>query len=225
MKKKFCPKCGKSIEKIYGSLCKDCFLLKVSFAEKLPDKIILRRCKSCDKIFVGKKTTNTVDNAMDLILSDLLKQPEIHSATYRISGSKIYINLTLKVDDLEKTEQKILNLIVKNIFCEYCSMKLTRYYQSILQIRAPINMFDEILDDVQEQIDFLNQHDNLAFISNVERKPGWVDLYIGSKRAATQISKFLKGKFKANIKISRKLTGYISGKKVYRDTLLVTIGE
>jgi len=225
MKKKFCPKCGKPIEKIYGNLCKDCFLLNVSFVKKLPDKIILRKCKSCEKIFVNKKSASTVENAVELILEDLLKQPDIHSATYRVVGNKIHINLTLKVDDLEKAEEKVANLIVKSIFCEFCSMKLTGYFQSILQIRAPANLLDEILDDVQNQIEFLSQYDNLAFISKSDGKPGWIDLYIGSKRAATQISKFLKGKFKANIKISRKLTGYISGKKVYRDTLLVTIGE
>ena len=225
MKKKFCPKCGKTIEKTYGNLCGNCFLLKVSFAKDLPDKITLRRCKSCQKIFVGKKTATTVDNAIDLILSDLLKQPEIHSATYRISGSRVFINLTIRTNDLEKTEQKISSLILKTIFCEYCSMKSTRYYQAILQIRVPTKMIDEVMDDVQNQMEFLNKYDNLAFISKVESKQGWVDAYIGSKRAAMQTAKFLKRKFKANIKISSKLSGYISGKKVYRDTILVSIGE
>ena len=213
------------MENFYGNLCKDCFLLKVSFAKKLPDKIIVRRCKSCEKIFVGKKTANTVENAIDIILADLLKQPEVHSATYRVANSKVHINLTLKVNDLKKTEEKISNLIVKNIFCQYCHMKSTGYYQSILQVRAPSNLINAIMDEIGNQIEFLNQYDNLAFISKIDRNPKGIDIYIGSKRAAVQISKYLKNKFKASIKVSRKLSGYISGKKVYRDTLLVSIGE
>jgi nonsense-mediated mRNA decay protein 3 len=225
MKKKFCPKCGKTVEKIYDNLCKDCFLLRVSFAGKLPDKIIVRRCKSCEKIFVGKKTANTVENAIDLILSDLLKQPEIHAATYRVVGSKVYINLTLKVNDLQKTEEKISNLIIKNIFCQHCHMKSTGYYQSILQLRVPSNLLSIVLAEVENQIEAFNQYDNLAFISKIDKRPEWIDVYIGSKRVAKQISKYLKNKFKASIKISRKLSGYISGKKVYRDTILIEIGE
>lgn len=223
--KKFCPKCGKSIEKLYGNLCKDCFLSKISFSKKLPDKIILRRCRSCEKIFAGKKNATSIENAIDLILSDLLKQPEVHAANYRVAGSKIHISLTLKVNDLQKTEEKVSNLIIKSISCGYCHMKSTGYYQSILQLRAPKDLLNEILEEIENQIEFLSQYDNLAFISKIERKPDWLDVYIGSKRAATQISKYLKNKFKASIKISRKLRGYISGKRVYRDTMLITIGE
>lgn len=225
MRKKFCPKCGKQTDKFYVRLCKNCFLSEVSVLKNIPNKIILKKCKSCEKIFVDNKIADDVENALDLFLMEILKQPEIYSATYRVEGNKVHVNLKLKLDDLEKTEEKISELIVKKITCKSCSMKSVGYYQSILQIRAPQIQIDEILEEVENQINLLNKYDNLAFISKIDKKTEGIDVYIGSKSVAMQIAKNLKNRFSANIKISRKLSGSISGKKVYRDTILVSVGE
>ncbi len=225
MKKKFCPKCGRETEKFYGSLCKDCFLSKVSLIKNVPDKIILRKCKICEKIYVNEKSANSIENGLDLFLMEILKQKEVHSATYRIEGNKMHITLTLNVEGAEKSEEKTSELVVKNITCKSCSLKAIEYYQSILQIRAPQNMIDEIVGDVEEQMDLMNKYNNLAFVSKIEKVVGGVDLYIGSKSVANQVAKNIKNKFKANIKISRKLSGHIRGKKAYRDTILVSVGE
>lgn len=225
MRKKFCPKCGKQTEKFYGKLCGNCFLSEVSVLKNIPNKIVLKECKSCEKVFVDNKIANNIGNVLDLFLMEILKQPEIHSATYRVEGNKIHINLVLRVDDSEKKEEKISELVVKKITCRSCSMKLVGYYQSILQIRAPQNQIDEILEEVEDQIDLMSKYNNMAFISKIGKKPEGVDLYIGSKSVAMEIAKNLKNKFGANIKISRKLSGSISGKRVYRDTILVSVGE
>jgi len=84
---------------------------------------------------------------------------------------------------------------------------------------------DEILDDVETQMELMRKYNSLSFVSKMDKVAGGVDLYIGSKEVANQIAKNLKNKFKANIKISRKLSGYIRGKKTYRDTILVSVGE
>lgn len=224
MRNKFCPKCGKQTDKIYNNLCEDCFLSGVSVLKNIPNKIVLKKCKSCEKIFVDDKSSDSVENALDLFLIEVLKKPEIHSATYRIDANKVHINLTLRVDDLDKTEEKISELIVKKITCKSCSMKAVGYYQSILQLRAPKNQIGDILEEIENQINLMNKYDSLAFVSKTDKKPEGVDLYIGSKSVANHIAKNLKNKFRANIKISRKLGGSISGKKVYRDTILVSVG-
>ncbi|MDI6798732.1 MAG: NMD3-related protein [Candidatus Aenigmarchaeota archaeon] len=223
MSRKFCPKCGKTAEKFYENLCKDCFLSKISFSKLIPDRIVIKRCKSCNRTFSDNRAAS-VENALESILSNLLIQPEIKKAIYRIEDKKVHINLNLKIADLEKTEEKISNLIIKKITCRACSMRSIGYYQSILQVRAPENLLGKISKEIEERINILSQYDNLAFISRYEEVANGFDVYIGSKRSALEIAKNLKNKLKANIKISRKLSGSIRGKKVYKDTILVSIG-
>lgn len=224
MRKKFCPKCGKTVEKFYRNLCKDCFLKKFSIVD-LPSKIVVRECKECGNFYLDNQIANSIEEAVDIVLSELLKKPEIHSATYRIENGKIHVTLNLKIDDLEKEEKKDINLILKNITCNSCSKKAIGYYQSIIQLRAPEKLLEIALDEMKTQIDGMRKYDELAFISKIERKKEWIDVYVGSKSTANQLAKNLKIKYRAKIKISRKLIGSISGKRVYRDTILISIGD
>jgi NMD protein affecting ribosome stability and mRNA decay len=225
MKKKFCPKCGKETEKFYNKVCKDCFLSRLSFIGKIPDRLIIKSCKSCGRFFIDDKPVDSPEEALDLILSELLKQKEVKNVDYEIKDDKAVVSINLKIDDAEKTEEKTLNLTSKNILCKSCHMKSSGYFRALLQVRAPEKLLSSLQKEVEDQVEFLNRFDKLAFISNLQPVKNGFDVYIGSKAAVAQIAKNLKNKYKANIKVSRKLSGSISGKKVYRDTVLVAIGE
>jgi len=224
MRKKFCPKCGKEVEELYRNLCKDCFLSKISMIEKIPNRIVVGRCKVCSKIYTRDKEFNSIEGAVGSALSKTLKQKEITDAHYRIENNKIHVTITLEVEALEKQEEKTINLVVKSITCKQCSMKSVGYYQAIIQIRAPEKLLDSIQQEIEKQINS-SKSDKLAFISKIQQTKNGFDVYLGSKQIANRIARDLKEKFKANIKISRKLSGTISGKTVSRDTILVSIGE
>jgi nonsense-mediated mRNA decay protein 3 len=225
MHKKFCPKCGRNVEKLYNNLCMDDFLKTISFEKLVPIKIILHQCKQCRKIYVGKNSAATLDGAIDIFLQGILKEQLINSATYRIEGNKIHITLKIIYDDLEKEEKFSRELVVKNIVCESCSMKNSGYFNAILQLRVPEKILQIIIDDIINQIDLMHNYNEMAFIGKVEKKKEGVDFYIGSKDVAEQIAKDLKIKYDAEIKKSSKQSGYLNGKKIYRDTILVRIGK
>jgi len=169
----------------------------------------------------------TIEGALDILLRELLERKDmqlLHSATYRIEGRKVHMTIVLRVEDLEKIEKKDAELVIKEIFCDKCSMEKSGYFQSILQIRVPKELIGVFFDEVQQQIDLLSHYDNLAFISKIEKQKEGLDLYVGSKKVAMQIAKNLKDKFKAEIKITRKQAGLKQGQKVYRDTILVRLG-
>lgn len=224
MRKKFCPKCGREVEKLYDGLCRDCFLEKTSRLE-IPFKIVVKQCRSCGKFYFNHSSAATVEGAVDGILLKILEKPEIESANYRIEGDKIHVTLDLKYKDLKKSEERMVLLTLKKITCESCSKKAVGYYQSIIQLRVPEKLMGPIVSDIEEQIENLKKYDELAFVSKVERRKEGTDIYIGSKSAANNIAKTIKIKFGAEIKISSKLSGSISGRKVYRDTILISIGD
>ena len=228
-KGKFCPRCGRHAEKFYNNLCKNCFPETISLAEKLPSRFALRQCKNCGRIYVNDDFGETIEGALDILLRELLadkKMQPLHAASYRIEGRLVHVTLVMNVDDVEKIEKKDVELVVKTILCERCAREGSGYFQSIMQLRAPTKELTEALfDDVQQQIELMSHYDQHAFISKIERKKEGLDLYIGSKKVTMQISKNIKNKFNANVVVSRKLAGKKQGQKVYRDTVLVRIGE
>jgi len=225
MHKKFCPKCGKTVEKLYNNLCADDFLKTLSLEKLFPKKIILKQCKQCRKIYINKKSAATVEGALDLFLQEVLRVETIYSATYRVEGQKVHITLRLKYEDLEKEESFVRELVIKNIVCESCSMKNSGYFNSILQLRVPEKILQIIIDDILNQIDLMHNYNEMAFIGKFEKRKEGVDFYIGSKDVADQIARNLKIKYDAGIKKSSKQSGYLNGKKIYRDSIVVRIGK
>ncbi|MEM5772737.1 MAG: NMD3-related protein, partial [Candidatus Aenigmatarchaeota archaeon] len=150
MREKFCPKCGRKTENLYEGLCKACFLSKFSLAEKIPERIIINECKSCGKFFL-KNSSGSVENLVETFLQNFLKEEELSSISYRINDNKLYLTLILKINDLEKKEEKILDFMTKKIICQACSMKFSGYFQTILQVRAPTKLLQEIKEEIENQ--------------------------------------------------------------------------
>ncbi len=224
-KGKFCPVCGRKIEKMYEGLCADDFLKKISFEKSVPEKISVKQCKICGRFYVDKYSAMTVEGVVNLLLQNILKEKMIHSANYRIEGGKIHITLTIAYEDIQKEENFTRELVVKNIVCESCNMKNSGYFNSILQIRVPKKILQPIIDDILNQIDLIHNYNDMAFVGKVEKKKEGIDFFIGSKDVVDQIAKTLKIKYGAEVKKSSKQSGYLSGKKIYRDTVLVRIGK
>jgi nonsense-mediated mRNA decay protein 3 len=219
--KKFCPKCGRPTEKFYENLCKECFLKSISFLHLLPDKIVLKKCKLCGRFFLNDRP-QSVEKVIENFLLKNLKSQSIESITYRITEDKLYLTINSKFYDLTKTEEKTCELITKFITCKFCWMKQTGYHQAIIQIRGEKKYFDEILRKMEAKLENLKRTDELAFISKID-KNDFIDIYVGSSSSAMKVINWLRKFFKIKTKLTKKLIGVKSGKRVYRTTILVRI--
>lgn len=225
MRKKFCPRCGKIVEKLYENLCENCISKKIFLINKIPKIIKVKKCRVCAKYYLLKKGFESEESAIDEFLSDIFKNSKASSINFRIENDKLHVEMKLLIEDFEKVEKSDAEIIQKLITCESCSIQKIGYFQSTIQLRAPDNLLDQIRSYIEDQISILHQKDKLAYISKFEKTKNGFDVNIGSKSAANNLATKLRNRFKANVKISRKLSGSISGKKVYRDTILVKIGE
>lgn len=222
---KFCPKCGKETEKLYDNLCSDCFIGKMKLSDKIPEKMVLGTCKMCGKIFLGDGKFRDAEGAIENLLEKILKQKEIISATYRMAGNSVWLTIEMEVQGLKKEIEKNIPIVNKTITCSFCSLKKASYYNVTIQVRVPKKMEDKIVDEIEREMDRINEHDNYAFISGIQKLKEGVDLFVGSKGAADHVLRYLQRKYKVRTKTSRKLYGLIEGKKSYRDTILVSIGD
>jgi nonsense-mediated mRNA decay protein 3 len=225
MRKKFCPKCGREADKLYNGVCKNCLIEKITVIDKLPSKILIRTCKICGKIYYDDEYFDSLEPALDYSLSKILAQPEISSASYKIKDNAVHASLKIRVEDLEKEENKKISIVSKSIICVPCSKREIGYFQSVLQLRAKEPLLKIIAKEIEEELNIMNRRDSLAFISKTEHHKNGEDFYLGSKRAGIQIAKNIKLKYHAAVKRSSKLVTEIKGKRVYRDTILISLGE
>lgn len=223
MGEKFCPKCGKQTNKLYESLCEECFLSSISIAKDLPEKIDVKQCRLCDRFFLDKISSTSLEDLVERFLRKFFKKEEVNSISYALKENKLILSLTSKVYGLEKTEEKSVGVAVKKIICRACSMMKSGYFQAVLQVRAPASLLEDVKKEIEKQVEFLRQHDELAFISKLEERGNGFDAYIGSKASANQIARVMKTKYKAKLKITKKFAGYVKGRRVYRDTILISI--
>lgn len=222
---KFCPKCGKQTDKLYEGLCSDCFFKKIELPESIPEKLLVGTCKVCGKVFIKEKKFEDVQNAIEFFLQKILNLKEIKSATYRISGSTLFLTVNMDLHDIEKEIEKPVHIVNKAITCSFCNLQKSNYYNVTIQVRVPKEMREKVVGEIEKQIQKLNATDNYSFISGIQTLKEGVDIFIGSKGAAERAVRYLQRKYNAEMKFSRKLYGLIEGKKSYRDTILVSISD
>ncbi len=220
---RFCPKCGKLTEKFYDNLCKECFLESVSFLHFLPQKLELKRCRSCGSYFFKKKKFANLDSAVrESIFHHLRKCREVEEFVYRIMGNNVSVRLISKVRGLKKVEEKTIPIKLKPITCRPCQLKKCGYYEVLIQFRSYSVSFDEVLRLVEREMRKLSRKDELAFVSNVVRNK-FLDVYIASTQAGLKVAKVLKEKYGAKMKLSKKLVGVRKGKRVFKTTVCLLV--
>ena len=66
----FCPKCGKTEEKLFDNICRSCFLEDVVLAE-IPDQIEITICAHCESRLEKGKWHNLEISDEEVILNTL----------------------------------------------------------------------------------------------------------------------------------------------------------
>ena len=214
MLKKFCPKCGKETKTFVKGLCLDCYLEKLKIENKIPKEIVINQCPLC-KDFILKNRNLKFDEAVKYLIKDFLKKIPIKDFEYKIEDNILHLIINLKVDHKIKNLEKAVKLKIKKTYCKFCRLKISGYYEGIIQLRnLPENKIQEIINLIKK----IEKKNRMAFISKEERLKNGLNLYVGSKN----VINILKKKFEYKTKVSKKLYGIKNGKKVYRVTLLIS---
>lgn len=208
MPKYFCPKCGKEVNRLIKNLCKDCFLESLEI--KLP-KIVLKKCKVCGKYY-EKRFLGEKDELIERKLKKMLKKLEVKEADYWLNDS-LHLKLLFEVDGVELKKEVEVEIKEEKGICRYCSLRLSNYWEAILQIRGKK---EGILKEIEEMLK--KEKHKLAFISRVVELKNGLDIYLGSKKVARKLARKFKG---AKVKITRKFYGFKRGRRIYKDTILV----
>jgi len=231
--KKFCPKCGKETTNLIGKECLDCFLKKATLFTIKNQKINI--CKHCGKAIIKG---HWEDFSERLIGEEVASKVKITNGL-GIEDVKIVADLEKKEDNEYEVlvrvkgmisgnlveQEKIISVLLGDTTCDPCMKLNADYREAIIQLRG--KTMEESEQMLKVTMDLLNKErekDSLSGTSKIiEFKTGY-DLWIGSKKAASKVSRFVSKLYKAELKVSSKLIGEdANGKRKYRFTFCIKL--
>ncbi|MDD4251129.1 MAG: 60S ribosomal export protein NMD3 [Candidatus ainarchaeum sp.] len=229
--KKFCPKCGDETDIFVENICVNCFLKKNNLFNV--ERVKVYFCKHCKKLLLNNKWTDFSDES---IAQEVASQVKI---VPKLDSPKIFVELEKKsILDYSaniKVEGFLANqLVEKSMFinfqlrettCDSCMKLNASYREAILQLRAKTKRDASALLEVAQN--FLikeREKDSLSGTSKLSELKNGYDLWIGSKKATSKVSRELSRLYKVRPIVSKKLIGEDdNGERKYRHTFCIKI--
>ena len=236
----FCPKCGKTEEKLFDNICRSCFLEDVVLAE-IPDQIEITICAHCESRLEKGKWHNLEISDEEVILNTLNDHITLNKYVQNIEidvemilerGSTIECIAHVKGDvlgEIIKQDYK-LNVKINRNVCPECSKYMSGYYEAVIQLRADSRNPDEeeiktIDMFIAGSINKISKKNKMAYIAERTVLKEGIDYYIGSYNVAKRLSNILKDHVGGVIKESPRLMGRdkSAGKDLYRTWISLRI--
>ncbi|AKB77213.1 NMD protein affecting ribosome stability and mRNA decay [Methanosarcina horonobensis HB-1 = JCM 15518] len=235
-----CPKCGTECDKLFDSICRDCFFESFRLIE-LPLVLHVRICSSCGAYFhrsrwedagnleevVLKAVENTLfihSEAGDVEL--YLEPKEITPYIYRV---KAEVDAVVKDEPVHAEAETEVR--VQRTACDMCSRESGGYFEAIIQVRAAGRFPTEeekrrcTLIAREAMNSMKKKGDRLAFISDYQEQKEGVDLYMGSMNASRQVCRMIISELGGSFSESPTLVGMKDGKNLYRITFAMRLPE
>jgi len=235
-----CPKCGRECNKLFDSVCRNCFFENFKLIE-LPLVLHVRICSRCGAYF-QKSKWDDIGNIEDVILKAVEDALFIHSEAEDV---EVYLEpreitpyiymVRAEVDAIVREEpvhaEAETEVRIQRTACDICSRESGGYFEAIIQIRAAGRLPGEeekrrsvaIAREAMESM--RKKGDRLAFISDILEQKEGVDLYMGSMNASKQVCRLITSELGGSFTDSPTLVGMKDGKNLYRITFAVRLPE
>lgn len=235
-----CPRCGRECNRLFDSVCKDCFFETFKLIE-LPHVLHVRICSGCGAYFHRNRwedVSNIEDAILDAVENALFIHSEARDTEVYLEPREItpYIyQVRAEVDAVVRDEpvhaEAETEVRIQRTACDMCSRESGGYFEAIIQIRAAGRFPTEeekrrCMVIVRETlVSMKKKGDRLAFISDaLEQKEG-IDLYMGSMNASRQVCRLITSELGGSFSESPTLVGMKDGKNLYRITFSLRLPE
>ena len=249
MVRRFCPKCGKSVNELIqtdrGLFCKQCVDMSVPII-KIGDRFDFYQCTLCGKVsatgsrdsWIGIDQNDPRERLREILLR-LYVQKYIKTAN---------LNVDLKIPENIGQQEKIppfeallfvefpgnenksakFSIFVKPHYsvCTNCSRRRGHYFTATVQIRgnllSNISVREDLLDEIQKYTNDLEEKNESMFVSKVIQERQGFDLQVSTRFMANLIATYIKKKYGAKLEETKRLMGIgDDGGEIYRHTIAV----
>lgn len=235
--RRFCSKCGKSIDREDKSFYNANYVCKQCYNDSNPlfainDEYIINFCRQCgDYSFENEQVDNDYKNSSGNILKDI-GNAFYNNILKRVPDSKnIAFDLEFDKESLKQSNQNYVNLsiignakkgvnarekqdstkiIIKNNMCPKCVKIRGKRFDAVIQIRVlPLKSMDinAVQQDLINYTQKLNKQHRSLFITDLNETTNGFDLKLSSKSLINKIRSYMNTKYHLISRSSSKLIG------------------
>lgn len=207
---RICPRCGKSSKEaeFAGEFCTGCYPVEI----KCPHSVEVARCSRCERLLGPKGWVKEGEFDFDLLLKRNCKGKFDSVKFDAVGGIAVF---WVRVGKEQMKIEKKVELRVQKGICTDCTRKTGGYFEGNIQLRGEEKKVQRFA------IKIANELEKKSFIAKIEELKEGIDIYFGNRNAAIEAL----NKFSLPYYRTEKLAGERNGKRLYRTTLLVRLGE
>lgn len=221
---KFCPRCGRETEKLYGNekkLCPECFPEKNELLE-IPDVVELEVCPTCGRMRKRGEWIEeySLEDQLAAKFEEFSEDDVEMELQYWEEDDKMFVLVHAFKDDIKAEYETELRINKEQ--CETCSQFEGGFYKVKIQLRGEGDL-DEISNQMAEKAAEVTNKDRKSFLSNIDKTSQGYDFYLSTEKIAGKILSLLKNRYDPEVKRSYELVTERDGQKVYRNVISVRL--
>lgn len=221
---KFCPRCGKETEELYGNkkkLCPDCYPDKNKLLE-IPDVVEIDICSTCGRMKKHGEWIEeyTLEEQLGARFEEF-SEPEIDmELQYWEEDDKMLVRVHAFKGEMK--DHYDTELRINKQQCGTCSQFSGGFYKVKMQLRGEQDL-EGVADSMADTAAEVTNEDRGSFLSNIEKTSHGIDFYLSTEKIAGEILSMLKARHDPEVKRSYELISEEDGQKVYRNVISVRL--
>lgn len=222
---KFCPKCGKETDELYGNekeLCADCYTENYDLLD-VPDVVELYVCSTCGRMRKSGDWIEeyTLEEQMAALFEKFAEEDVEMELQYWEEDDKMFVRV--HAEKGEMSDYYDTELQIKKDQCQTCSQFHGGFFKVKMQLRGEDVDLSKVADKVADKAAEVTNEGRKHFLANIEKEGDGFDFYFSTEKIAGEVLNMLKATYDPEVKRSYELIGEEDGQEVYRNIISVRL--
>lgn len=222
---KFCPRCGREVEELYGEkkkLCSDCYPDKHDLLE-VPRKVEITVCPTCGRMKKRGEWLEqyTIQEQLGERFAEFAEEGVEMQLQYWEEDDDTFVRVHASRGEIRDSYDA--RVVFHSRECQTCSKFSGGFYKVKMQLRGDTDL-EPVSNVVVDKAAEITNEDRSKFLSNIEKNDHGFDVFLSSEDMAKQILSVLKTRYDPEVKRSYELVGEQDGQEVYRNVISVRVG-
>lgn len=222
---KFCPKCGKETDELYGNekeLCADCYTENNDLLD-IPDVVDLHICSTCGRMRKSGEWIEeyTLQDQMGALFEQFSKEDVEMELQYWEEDDRMFVRVHATKGDM--SDYYDTELKTKKDQCQTCSQFHGGFFKVKMQLRGEDVDLSKVADKIADKAAEVTNEGRKHFLANIEQEGDGFDFYFSTEKIAGEVLNMIKATRDPEVKRSYELIGEDDGQEVYRNIISVRL--
>lgn len=221
---KFCPRCGKETDKLYGEekkLCADCYPTKHDLLD-IPNVVEVEICSVCGRLRKHGEWLEeyTLPEQLGARFEEFSEEGIQMDLQYWEDDNRLMVRTHASKGPIKDSYDAEVRF--NRVQCKSCSKFDGGFYKVKMQLRGDDGL-EEVANEVVDEAAQITNKDRGQFVSNIERNKHGFNIFMSTEKMARKILSKLRARHDPDVKRSYELVGEEDGQEVYRNVISVRL--